>query len=158
MKAYREKNSLTNPIYKQNQEQTKLFEKIVEKPTINYDKLSQSMLRTIQDRPLMRFEEQKSILDEEPVVEYPDQSSDDEEIKTDQIERISYHKIGKNRFMRIRTVKNISDLNNEELQDYVEEYGKELDKFRAHMRKERVTNTMVTRGTYWDHKKNFRKS
>ena len=61
MKAYREKQQLTNPIYKQNQEQTKLLEKIVEKPTINYDKLSQSMLKAIQDRPLMRFEEQKSI-------------------------------------------------------------------------------------------------
>ena len=86
MKAYREKQQLTNPIYKQNQEQTKLLEKIVEKPTFNYDKLSQSMLKAIQDRTLMRFEEQKSILDEEPVVEYPDQSSDDEEITTDQTE------------------------------------------------------------------------
>ena len=161
MKAYREKQQLTNPIYKQNQEQTKLLEKIVEKPTINYDKLSQSMLKAIQDtRPLMRqiLEEQKSILDEEPVVEYPDQSSDDEEITTDQIERISYHKIGKNYFMRIRTIKIYQILNNEELQDYVEEYGKELDKFRAHMRKERVTNTMVTRGTYWDHQKALEKA
>ena len=146
MKAYREKQQLTNPIYKQNQEQTKLLEKIVEKPTFDYDKLSQSMLKAIQDRPLIDFEGQKSLLqalNEEPVVEYPDDSTDDEADDSDQTEPITYHQIGKNYFMRIIATKNISNLNNEKLDNYVEEYGKELDKFRAHMRKDRVTNAML---------------
>ena len=127
MKAYGEKQKLTNPFYKHNQDQTKLLEKIVEKPTINYDKISQSMFKAIQDRPLMHSEEQKSIF-HDPVVEYPNQSSDDEEITTDQTEPVIYHQIGKNYCLRFNPTKNISDPNNEKLENHVEEYGKELDK------------------------------
>ena len=77
------------------------------------------MLKAIQDRPLIKFEDQKQILDrpiDEPEIEYPDQSSDDEEITTDQTEPVIYHKIGKNNFMEIRPIRNISDLNNEKLE------------------------------------------
>ena len=161
MKAYREKQQLTNPIYKQNQEQTKLLEKIVEKPTFDYDKLSQSMLKAIQDRPLIDFEGQKSLLqalNEEPVVEYPDDSTDDEADDSDQTKPITYHQIGKNYFMRIIATKNISNLDNEKLDNYVEKYVEELDKFRDHMRKDRVTNAMLTKGTYWKHRKALEKA
>ena len=162
MKAYREKQQLTNPIYKQNQEQTKLLEKIVEKPTFDYDKLSQSMLKAIQDRPLIDFEGQKSLLqalNEEPVVEYPDDSTDDEADDSDQTKPITYHQIGKNYFIKITATKNISNLINEELQNYVKKYGEELDKFRDHMRKERVTNAMYyKRYLSWKHREALEKA
>ena len=40
MKVYREKQLLSNPIHRQNQEQRKLLETIIKKSTINYDKQS----------------------------------------------------------------------------------------------------------------------
>ena len=60
MKAYKEKQQLTNPIYKQNQEQTKLLEKIAKKPTINCNEISQSMLKAIRNT---NFQDPRQILD-----------------------------------------------------------------------------------------------
>ena len=40
----------------------------------------------------------------------------------------------------------------------LKKYGKELDKFRAHMRKDRVTKAMITKDTYWKHKKALEKA
>ena len=57
-----------------------------------------------------------------------------------------------------RIVKRISYFNNKDLEDYVEEYGKELDKFRAYMRKDRVTNARNAKRTYWEHQKSLEKA
>ena len=60
--------------------------------------------------------------------------------------------------MKIGQTKNISNLNNEELDNYVEEYDKEFDKFNGHMGKDIFINASFTKGTYWKHQQALKKS
>ena len=73
-------------------------------------------------------------------------------------EPITYHQVDRNYFWEIRPIKNISNLNNEEFDEYVEENGRDFEMFIDDIRNSRITNTMTTRGTYWKHQKALEKA